>query len=72
MGGRSKAFYRIVAANSEAPRDGSFLEILGHYDPKKDPAEIVLKVEEIKNWLSRGAKPTVTVARFLEKQGILV
>lgn len=70
MGGRSKPFYRVVVADSRAPRDGSFLEILGHYDPKTDPASIVLKEEAIRGWLDRGAKPTETVSRLLEKKGI--
>lgn len=70
MGAKNKPFYRIVAADSTAPRDGRFLEILGYYDPKKDPAEVVLKDELILAWLAKGAKPTETVAEILAKKNI--
>ncbi len=69
-GGRKKRpFYRIVAANSEARRDGRFLEILGTYDPLKDPAEIKLDAKRVKKWLDRGAKPTDTVRSLIAKAG---
>jgi len=70
MGAKGKPSYRVVAAESESPRDGKFLEILGNYDPKKNPAEVVLKEERIREWLARGAKPTLTVSQLLEKKGI--
>ncbi|MFA4917028.1 MAG: 30S ribosomal protein S16 [Syntrophales bacterium] len=69
-GGKGKPFYRIVAADSRSPRDGRFLEILGNYDPKKDPAEIVLKEDRITQWLSKGAQPSLTVSQLLKKKGI--
>ena len=72
MGGKSRPFYRIVVANSESPRDGRFLEIVGNYDPQKDPAVVNLKEDRIVNWLSKGAKPTLTVSQLLEKKGIRV
>ncbi len=69
-GGRKKRpFYRIVAANSEARRDGRFLEILGTYDPLKDPAEIKLDPDKVKKWLDRGAKPSNTVKSLIAKAG---
>ena len=71
-GAKGKPFYRIVAAESMSPRDGRFLEILGSYDPKKDPAEVVLKEDAITDWLSRGAQPTLTVSQLLKKKGISV
>ncbi len=71
MGTKKKPFYRIVVADSEAPRDGRFIEIVGNYDPLKDPAEINLKEERIEDWLSKGAKPTVTVSSLLKKKGLL-
>jgi small subunit ribosomal protein S16 len=67
-GGRNRAFYRIVAADSESPRDGKFLEILGIYNPRKNPAEVALKEARIGKWLSRGAKPTLTVSQLLKKK----
>ena len=71
MGAKSKPFYRIVVANSESPRDGRFLEIVGNYDPQKNPAEVTLKEDRIADWISKGAKPTLTVSQLLEKKGIM-
>ena len=69
-GGRKKRpFYRIVAAYSESPRDGRFLEVLGTYDPLKDPAEIRLDQDKVKKWLDKGAKPTQTVRSLIAKAG---
>ncbi|MDF1578122.1 MAG: 30S ribosomal protein S16 [Desulfurivibrionaceae bacterium] len=65
FGRKKRPFYRIVVANSEAPRDGKFLEIVGTYDPLKDPAEVVIKHDKLKTWLDRGAKPTDTVKSLL-------
>jgi len=71
MGAKKKPFYRIVVANSESPRDGRFLEIVGNYDPLKDPAGISVKEDRIREWLAKGAKPTLTVSQLLEKKGIV-
>ncbi|MBW2599426.1 MAG: 30S ribosomal protein S16 [Deltaproteobacteria bacterium] len=57
-GAKKKPFYRIVVAENEAPRDGRFIEIVGNYDPMKDPAEINLKEDRVMDWLSKGAIPT--------------
>ena len=70
IGAKGKPSYRVVVAESESPRDGKFLEILGNYDPKKNPAEIILKEERVREWLAKGAKPTLTVSQLLEKKGI--
>lgn len=70
MGAKSKPYYRIVAAENEYPRDGRFLEILGSYDPKKNPAEVSVKEDRVRDWLSKGAKPTLTVANLLKTKGI--
>jgi len=72
MGARKKPYYRIVVADSVSPRDGKFIEIVGNYDPKKDPAEITLKEDRIKEWLSKGAEPTLTVSQLLGKKGITI
>lgn len=72
MGAKGRPVYRIVAADSTSPRDGKFLEILGNYDPKKDPPEVTLKEDLVKNWLARGARPTLTVSKLLIKKGIAV
>lgn len=70
MGAKGKPFYRIVAADKEYPRNGRFLEILGNYDPKKNPAEVSLKEDRVREWLSKGAKPTLTVSHLLKTKGI--
>jgi small subunit ribosomal protein S16 len=70
MGSKSNPFYRIVIADSGSPRDGRFLEIVGNYDPKKNPAEVNLNEDRIATWLSQGAKPTLTVSQLLRKKGI--
>jgi small subunit ribosomal protein S16 len=69
-GAKSKPFYRIVAADADFPRDGRFLEVLGTYDPKKNPAEVMLKENRVRDWLSKGAKATVTVSNLLKTKGI--
>lgn len=66
-GAKKKPFYRIVAADTQAPRDGRFLEIVGTYDPNLDPAIIVLHDEKLKYWLDQGAQPTATVANLIKK-----
>ena len=71
VGAKKKPFYRIVVADVESPRDGRFIEIVGNYDPKKDPAEVNLKEDRIIDWLSKGAKPTLTVSQLLKKKGIM-
>ena len=70
MGAKSKPYYRIVAADIDFPRDGKFLEILGNYDPKKNPAEINLNEDRVRDWLSKGARPTLTVSNLLKTKGI--
>jgi len=72
MGTRKKPYYRIIVADSVSPRDGKFIEIVGNYDPKKDPAEITLKEDRIKEWLTKGAEPTLTVSQLLRKKGITI
>ncbi len=68
-GAKKKPFYRIVAADSEFPRDGRFLEIVGTYNPLIDPAEVSLKQERVKYWIDQGAIPTTTVKNLLKKEG---
>jgi len=71
MGAKKKPFYRIVVAENEAPRDGRFIEIVGNYDPMKDPAEINLKEDRVMDWLLKGAIPTQTVSSLLKKKGLI-
>ncbi|HUH65442.1 MAG TPA: 30S ribosomal protein S16 [Syntrophales bacterium] len=70
LGGKGRPYYRIVVADSEFPRNGRFLEIVGSYNPQKDPAEVVLKEKRVADWLSKGATPTLTVSQLLAKKGI--
>ncbi len=71
MGTKKKPFYRFVAADSKAPRDGKFLEILGTYDPMKDPAEVKVHEEKVNYWLGKGALVSESARAILKKQGLL-
>jgi small subunit ribosomal protein S16 len=64
-GAKKAPFYRVVAADSRAPRDGRFIEILGRYNPRTDPSTIELNVEKIDAWIAKGAQPSETVAKLL-------
>ena len=68
-GAKKKPFYRIVVADSRAPRDGHFIEPLGYYDPIRNPAVIQFKTDKLNKWLQNGAQPTDTVARLIKKAG---
>ncbi len=70
LGAHKKPFYRIVVADSRARRDGPFIEILGTYDPMKDPSEIKLNGEKVKHWLQRGAQPTDKAKKLIQKAGL--
>lgn len=70
-GAKKRPFYRIVAAESEYPRDGRFLEKLGTYNPLRDPAEISLKADRVRYWIGQGAIPTDTVKNILKREGLL-
>jgi small subunit ribosomal protein S16 len=69
-GAKKRPFYRIVAADSESPRDGRFLEKLGTYNPLQDPAEVVLNADRVKYWIDQGATPTDTVKSILKREGV--
>ncbi len=71
-GRKKRPFYRLVAADARAQRDGVFLERLGYYNPLTDPAEISIDEEKALKWLRRGAQPTDTAKRLLSKRGILI
>ncbi len=67
MGRKKKPFYRIVAANTEAPRDGKFLDVVGTYDPMQEPALINLHQDKLQHWLDKGAVPSTTVKSLMAK-----
>ena len=71
MGAKRAPYYRIVAADSRAPRDGRFIEQLGTYDPTKNPAVLTIKEEETLKWLNNGAQPSDTVRNLLSEKGIM-
>ena len=71
MGQKKAPFYRIVVADSRYPRDGRFIEQLGHYNPMTDPAEVVIDAEKAAQWIKNGAQPTETVRALLKKQNII-
>ena len=71
VGAKKKPSYRLVVADVRSPRDGAFVDIVGHYDPRTDPETIVVKEDKTLHWLKQGAKPTETTARLLDKAGIL-
>ncbi len=73
-GAKKRPYYSIVVADSHSPRDGRFIEKVGSYNPllkKDDPNRVVLKVERIQEWMSKGAQPTDRVARELSKQNLV-
>jgi len=70
MGAHKKPFYRIIVADSRARRDGPFVEIIGTYDPKKEPSEIKVDLERAKHWIGQGAQPTDTVTKLLKRAGM--
>ena len=69
-GRRHQPTYRIVVTDSRAPRDGRFIETLGHYNPRTDPATIEVNAEKARDWLSRGATPSDTVRSLFKKAGV--
>jgi small subunit ribosomal protein S16 len=71
VGSPKKPSYRLVVADSRSPRDGSFISIIGHYNPLTDPETVVIDEEQALKWLSQGAQPTFTANRLLVKVGII-
>jgi small subunit ribosomal protein S16 len=71
VGAKKKPSYRLVVADIRAPRDGAFVDIVGHYDPMTDPETVVIEEEKALHWLKQGAQPTETTARLLSKAGVL-
>ncbi len=67
MGAKKKPFYRVVVMEQKQTRDGSFVEILGHYNPKTDPPLVDLDMDRVRHWLACGAQPSDTVNSLLKK-----
>ena len=71
MGTKKKPFYRVVVADSRTPRDGRFIMLLGHYDPRTEPPTLKIDEEKALLWLGRGAQPTDTAGALLKKLGLI-
>ena len=68
-GTTKRPYYRVVVADSRAWRDGRFVEILGHYDPRKNPAVVKIDAERAQYWISKGAQASDTVKSLLKREG---
>jgi small subunit ribosomal protein S16 len=69
MGKKKQPTYRVVAADARSPRDGRFLEIVGHYDPRREPSSITIDNDKALAWLNKGAQPTESVRKLLTISG---
>jgi small subunit ribosomal protein S16 len=70
VGAKGQPSYRVVVADQRMPRDGRFLEVIGNYNPRTDPPTVVIDHERAQYWLTRGARPSETVARLLARAGV--
>jgi len=71
MGAKKQPTYRFVVADARSPRDGRFIEILGHYNPRTEPKTLEVNADKAKEWLAKGAQPTETVRRLFAEKGIM-
>jgi small subunit ribosomal protein S16 len=67
-GTTKRPYYRVVVAESADWRDGRFVEVLGHYDPRRDPAVVKIDMDRAQYWLGKGARPSETVRSLLKRQ----
>jgi small subunit ribosomal protein S16 len=71
MGAKKQPTYRFVVTDARSPRDGRFIEIVGHYNPRSTPKTVVLNEDKIKAWLAKGAQPSDPVRRLLAEKGLV-
>lgn len=71
VGSKSKPYYRIVVMDESSARDSRAVEVLGHYDPRKEPSVFEVNKEKALEWIKKGAMPTETVRKLLGKAGVL-
>lgn len=71
MGAKKQPTYRFVVADGRSPRDGRFIEILGHYNPRTQPKTVVVNEEKAREWLAKGAQPSETVRRLFAARGLV-
>ncbi|MGD1065991.1 MAG: 30S ribosomal protein S16 [Vulcanimicrobiaceae bacterium] len=70
MGAKKQPTYRFVVADVRSPRDGRFIEILGHYNPRTEPRTLVVDEAKAKEWLAKGAQPSDPVRRLFAELGL--
>ena len=70
VGARNNPMWRVVAADQRSPRDGRFIDVLGHYNPQTDPSTIELDEQKLRDWIERGAQPSGTVKKLMKAKGI--
>ncbi|OPZ60125.1 MAG: 30S ribosomal protein S16 [Deltaproteobacteria bacterium ADurb.Bin510] len=68
-GAKKSPFYRIVVSDSRSPRDGKFLEVVGHFDPKTRPESIEVKLDRVKEWVEKGGQMTPAVKKLIKDKG---
>ncbi|HTA56243.1 MAG: 30S ribosomal protein S16 [Candidatus Cybelea sp.] len=71
IGAKKQPTYRFVVSDARAPRDGRFIEILGHYNPRTEPRTVVVDEAKARQWLEKGAQPSETVRRLFAEKGIM-
>src|ERR1700683_3876769 len=71
MGAKKQPTYRFVVADSRSPRDGKFIAILGHYNPRTEPSTVEVDETKAKEWLEKGAQPSETVRRLFAEKGLM-
>lgn len=71
MGAKGQPSYRVVVADARAPRDGRFIEIIGHYNPRTEPSEIVINREKAFAWMAKGAQPSESVYQLMARTGMV-
>lgn len=71
VGAKKQPSYRVVVADQRSPRDGRFIETIGHYNPRTDPPTVEVNAERALYWLRQGAQPSKPVARLLDKVGVM-
>lgn len=71
MGKKKQPTYRVVVADSRAPRDGRFIEAIGRYAPRNEPSLVEIDTERAREWLSKGAQPSDAVTKLLKIAGVL-
>lgn len=71
MGAKKQPTYRFVVADAKSPRDGRFIEILGHYNPRTEPKTLVVDQDKAKQWLEKGAQPSDPVRRLFAELGLV-